>query len=54
MSYPVKCIFCEKEWQTKEPVFLTACGVCTKQAMLAFEAQFCRKLLKAKVIRVEE
>lgn len=54
MKYDVKCIFCNKEWQSKEPDFLTVCGCCVKSTMLYFETQFTKYLpLKAKVLRTE-
>ena len=54
MDYEVKCIFCEKTWRSKDPEFLTVCGVCKKTVTTQFELQFARKLLVAPRLKLEE
>ena len=54
MKLEVKCMFCGKIWKSEDPEdFLTTCGVCKKTLMTYFESQFLQKLLKARVLRVE-
>ena len=54
MKHNVKCLFCGKVWEQKDPDhFLTYCGVCIKSMMLYFESQFMPKLLKAGVLKTK-
>ena len=54
MDYEVKCIFCDKTWRSKDPEFLTVCGVCKKTVTTQFELQFARRPLVAPRLRLEE